>query len=366
MEEKLLNHKETAPLIRGRKSKILIVDSQLSEEGDIWENIFPSDFYQTLPADSTERAFEFFEREHPDLIIIRTRVDKDSGRDLCRKVRIQEGHRHTGIVFLDHKGQTDDALVVECLESGADDFISARCSPAEIQARVRAVLRLKGMTDELRSANHRLQLLSMTDELTGLANMRCFSMKYMTALKICRAGHGGLGMIMIDLDHFKSVNDSSNHLVGSYVIGEVGRLIRTSGLLLPTDIAARYGGDEYIVCCAANDLTQVVAKAEGIRVRIFQSQFQRDGVTVRLTASLGCAYVDSGFSGRAEAPIKAADLMLYRSKSMGRDRVSGMVLQSDTDLSNLSRFIAANDKDKNQVPAPSPVRKGVSLGRGGK
>lgn len=330
-------------VINGRRRKILIVESLGSENPSRWLSIFPSDVFEVRLAASVEEAFVIFSAEHPDLILIRTSVERDFGRDLCRKVRIQEGQRHTGIVFLDHHEQANDKLIVECLESGADDFVNTKSTAAEIQARVRAVLRLKGMTDELRSANHRLQLLSLTDELTGLANMRCFSQKYLNAVKICRSGHLGLGLIMIDLDHFKSVNDSSNHLVGSYVIGEVGRIIKNSGILGPNDMAARYGGDEFILCCAVADMDAITAKAEDLRVRISKSQFQRDEVTIRLTASFGCAFLAPGYSGKADAPIKAADLMLYRSKSLGRDRVSSMLFHPDTDLSNLSRFIEAAD-----------------------
>lgn len=349
-------------LIRGSQSKILIVDSRVSEDSAFWAGLFPAENFRLLAAKNVQEAFAIFGVDHPDLIVIRTRVDGDLGRDLCRKVRIQEGQRHTGIVFLDDHSEARDSVIVDCLESGADEFINGKSSSAEVLARIRAVLRLKCMTDDLRSANHRLQLLSFTDELTGLANMRCFSQKYMSALKICRAGHTGLGIMMIDLDHFKKVNDSSNHLVGSYVIGEVGRLIKSSGLLATSDIAARYGGDEYILCCSAHDLTQIVAKAEALRVRIFGSHFDRDGVTIRLTASIGCAFIEPGYNGKAEAPIKAADLMLYRSKSLGRDRVSGLLLHSDTDLANLSRFIESKDNLK-KAPAVSPGRKGISLGK---
>lgn len=349
-------------MLLGKRKKILIVDPEAVRNLALWQSACPDAEYELITAPGAEAGFKNFSEAHPDLIIIRTDIDKDHGRDLCRKVRVQEGQRHTGVIFWHRKEITSDQLVVDCLESGADDFLGPRCSIQEIQARVRSVLRLKGMTDELRSANHRLQMLSMTDELTGLANMRCFNSKFMIALKLCRAGHSGLGVIMLDLDHFKQVNDSSNHLVGSYIIGEVGRLIKNSGIFSEHDVAARYGGDEFIIFCPAQGLTDVVGKAEELRFRIFQSKFQRDGMTFQITASLGCIYVESGFAGQAEGPIKAADMMLYRSKGLGRDRVSGMVLHPDSDLKQIERFLEIHDTDRKAVIAPTAAKKAVGAG----
>ncbi len=243
-----------------------------------------------------------------------------------------EGVRHTGIIFVDRQGGDDGAHTVSCLEMGADDFVRPGSTDEELMARMRSVLRLKAMTDELRIANHKLRILSMTDELTGLANMRRFTEHFADALRACSKGQIALGVVMLDIDFFKNVNDSTNHLMGSYVLGAVGRLLKTQGVLSGSDLAARYGGDEFIILSESESLVALEQKAENIRGLLAQEVFERDGESVSITASFGVAWTPKGFQGRGDNLIKAADMMLYRSKERGRNRVTGVTVPSDGEI----------------------------------
>lgn len=293
---------------------------------------------------SCEQALELFDVIHPDLMLVHLEAGEESGtmtgRDLCQEIRATEGKRHTGLVFLSDKADSEqraDELSVDMLGLGADDVLYTKVNAEVLLARVRTVLRFKAMTDELRSANHRLKLLSMTDDLTGLPNMRCFNQKFMAAIRRCRDGKTGLAVVMLDLDHFKSVNDTSNHLVGSHVLSTAGKLMRNSGILAESDIIARYGGDEFVMYLPTKDPQVAMAKAEAIRQAIAATVFEHDRVRVQLTASIGVAWTAPGFDGRAEDLIKAADIMLYRSKEFGRNRVSGMILRYPIDFDHISR-----------------------------
>ena len=277
-------------------------------------------------------SLRLFHKNHPDLMLISTAQLSGIGAEITSYVRSSEGNRHTGLIFVDGPADDDAAQSVACLEMGADDFVRRGTTAAELMARIRAVLRLKEMTDQLRSANHKLRQLSLTDELTGLANMRQFNLKFADLLRACRKGKSGLGVLMLDLDHFKSVNDTTNHLIGSFVISETGKLVRELGLFGGQDVEARYGGDEFIIACAATNLACLQAKAEKVRRAIASATFERDGHCVRVTSSIGAAFVERGFRGRAEDVIKAADTMLYKSKGDGRDRVSGISLKYQLDL----------------------------------
>lgn len=283
-------------------------------------------------ADTVEQAMAIFRERHPDLLLISTRELDQVGLELAMRVRAAEGTRHTGIVFVDHRPKDDGTLSVECLEMGADDFLRQGATAAEVMARLRAVLRLKAMTDELRTANHRLSVLSLTDELTGLANMRHFNQGFAEAVRRCRKDRVSLGVIMIDLDHFKSVNDTTNHLIGSHMLAEVGRLIRQCSALGKSALAARYGGDEFVIVCDADSEQELVGKAEALRMAIARETFSRDGCQLRITASIGCAFVPKGFRGKAEDIVKVADLMLYKSKNDGRNRVSSRALRYPLDV----------------------------------
>lgn len=271
--------------------------------------------YELMAAANAKGGMRLFAARHPDLILLHVEQE-NLGPTLkwISHVRAAQADRHVGIITLGAAG-------VACLEAGADDFLPSLDHPAELRARLRAALRLKSIHDELRTANHRLRILSLTDELTGLANMRGFGPKYNEMMRRCRAGELSFGVLMLDLDHFKSVNDTTNHLFGSFVISEIGRLFRkNSHWFSPLDLAARYGGDEFIVMLVGSP-RDVEAKAERIREMIAAHAFEREGARVRVTASIGVAWVPPRYQDAAEEVIKIADMMLYHSKASGRNRV---------------------------------------------
>lgn len=331
---------------RLKKMKILIIDRE-GEFNAHFKSIF-------LPFKDQGRTFtpflcEFFsatdlqsaintnQNIHPDLVLINTDIGLQESKEICQFIRGNEGQRHTGVILIsfDDNVEIEENLALY-LEIGADDVIRPGCSAREIRARTNSVLKLKAMTDELRSANHKLKRLSNTDELTGLNNMRSFNSKYLRALKECKNSKTGIGVIMIDLDHFKLVNDKTNHLMGSHVISEVGKIIATANILATEDCAARFGGDEYVIFTRDADLDAVAEKAETLRKLIQASVFIKDGKSIRITASMGVSWVRPGFiKGNDEDPIKAADMMLYKSKDLGRNLVSKIELTEKINLQDI-------------------------------
>ncbi|RYZ52530.1 MAG: GGDEF domain-containing protein [Proteobacteria bacterium] len=167
--------------------------------------------------------------------------------------------------------------------------------------------------------------------------MRSFNIDYQKLIKNCRDGQGGLGLIMFDLDRFKSINDTANHLVGSFVISEIGQLLRFSGVLPEGSLAARYGGDEYIVAVPSDDVKSVWQIADKIHDLIVRSVFKKEQFSFKLTASFGVAWVDPGFDGKSDDLIRGSDLMLYRSKKMGRNQVNGIILRYPIDFEDVGK-----------------------------
>ena len=303
--------------------------------------------------DGLEKAFESFSQVHPDVILVDLDIADGAAFEFCERIRTNEKDRHTGLICISHTKPADDGILERVLEHGGDDFIDAKASDREVVARINSVFRFKTMTDRLRSANHHLKMLSLTDDLTGLNNMRAFNIEYQKLIKSCRNGDTGLGIIMLDLDHFKRINDSANHLVGSFIIGEVGRLISHSGVLSAGSVPARYGGDEYIVCVPTNSVSQLWDIAERIRDLIFRSVFKKEQYSLKLTGSLGVAWVDPAFEGKSDDLIKAADMMLYRSKRNGRNMVSGMVLRYPVDFDQIGRpHLLDRDNLKDEILPP--------------
>ena len=188
--------------------------------------------------------------------------------------------RHTAILFYQGEGALGHLSAAHCLEVGGDDFIDNHACEREIKARLHSLYRFKLMTDELRTANHQLELLSLTDELTGLHNMRSFNQKFGKVLYECAQSKIGFAVIMVDLDRFKQINDHTNHLVGSHVISEVGRILSTLQGSHELSVMARYGGDEYVGAIVASSLDEAWQQVEKVKAQITKSVFKKDDFSV--------------------------------------------------------------------------------------
>ena len=301
---------------------------------------------------SCREALKYYGTFHPDIIVVKLKSNTQSAIELCEEIRAEEGARHTGIVILQGATLIDPNLAVKFLEAGVDEFIDRKASPREIVARVSTVARFKLINDELRLANHQLLIQSLTDDLTGLHNMRSFEREYKKLFEVSMAAKSGFSIVMVDLDFFKSVNDKENHLVGSHVISEVGKILARECESALDAVPARYGGDEYIICLPAETPQEVMELGETICHKIGQANFFYDDANVKLTASLGFSWMPSGYQGDQETPIKAADLMLYRSKELGRNQVRGILLRNAIDFNHVSRphLIDRNSsRDNNKV-----------------
>jgi len=312
-----------------RAPKILIFGGtdklRLSISHIISENI-SNKTHRIYDAGSLDQASVILKTEFPDLVIICDSNLQGEGAVLCRQIRQEDGVRHTGVILKSTTSLDEDSLAVQTLEFGFDDYLRCGCTAAELNARVSSVLKIKVMNDELRSLNHHLRELSLTDELTGLGNMRQFKRSF-EALK-AYSKHNSIGLLMLDLDHFKSVNDKNNHLVGSYIIAEVGKILKQLAAEYELSVAARYGGDEYIVALPIESPELLGEFCERIREQIHYSHFEKDGRIIKVTCSIGGAFVEAGCLLSGESIVKAADMMLYSSKNAGRNQSTVCLLNN--------------------------------------
>ena len=283
---------------------------------------------------SLQQAEQMFARVHYDVVIAHG-WDSNYAEAFVLRIRALDGKRHTGVLVLGRAGDGFDRMAVRLFQAGADDVLAMNLSLLILKSKIFMVFHIKVATDLLRTVNHKLQRLIVTDELTGLSNMRGFHKKYTQIMDRCMKGEFGAAVMMMDLDRFKKVNDNFNHLVGSHVIRSVGHILLENSVLGDNDVAARYGGDEYVLILVGKTAQEQMEKARAIRAMIEKSEFSYDKWTVRVTASIGVAWVERGFTGSREDLVKAADAMLYRSKEHGRNRVSGMVLKYPIDFEHI-------------------------------
>lgn len=216
-------------------------------------------------------------------------------------------------------GMNDRETKIKGLEHGANDYITKPFDPEELVARVKVHLKIKQLQDDLKRSNELLLELSNTDYLTGLFNRRyLMDMLDKEFQRTLRKG-GQLSLIILDIDHFKSVNDTYGHLQGDIVLQKVA--VHLQKELRSYDIAARYGGEEFIAVLPDATLKESLFVADRVRVAIQAARFSGDLSKLSVTVSLGVASFPSNGYETVDDFIKAADDALYRAKSEGRNRV---------------------------------------------
>jgi len=220
------------------------------------------------------------------------------------------------IILTSHEKQD---IKVRGLEQGASDFVTKPFDTSELIARVNIQLKIKHLQDELRHRNELLQRLAVTDPLTDLANrrnlMNCLRKEFSRTQRM----QTPLSLIMIDLDHFKRINDTYGHQGGDQVLSTIGHLLAES--IRPYDIAARYGGEEFSLLLPETEHQVAEQIAERLREQIHGLRFEGELRKLTSTASFGVASCPAQNIGSADDLIKQADDALYRAKDMGRNRV---------------------------------------------
>ena len=303
--------------------RILLVDDDADNLRFV-QRLLEAEGYEVKTANSGQKGLDALDKYRPDLVLLDMNMPGMNGIETIDLLKRKENT--AAVVFVTANNKTHD--VVEGLDAGALDYIVKPFSGLEFLARVRAQLRVKSLQDELRAANKKLQGLVEIDDLTGLYNMRSIYEKLDQEIERACRHCQGLAAIMLDMDNFKSVNDNHDHLFGSHVLTEMGFLIKQN--IRNHDFAARYGGDEFLIC-----LTQITSPGarefcERLRKIIELHLFKNQDDEIKLTASMGCAVIIDGKSlmdGRSL--VRHADHGLYQSKEGGRNRVTLTEIEED-------------------------------------
>lgn len=287
------------------ENTLAVVNEALVKEG-----------YSVVTATSATEALGLIKTVRPHLVITDHDMPELNGLEMLKQLRQEKNY--VTLIFM--SGRSDSQLISQALRTGADDFIRKPFRFDEFLARVEAALRNNDLHKELREANEKLQEMVERDYLTGLYNMRSMYEKIDFEIKRARRYKRHVTAIMMDMDHFKSVNDSNDHLFGSFVLKEVGAIITST--MRETDFAARYGGDEFLIVLAETNEEGTKAFCERLRSNVKKHDF-RDGENhIKLTVSIGYALMSGEAEIDARHLVREADHALYRAKTAGRDRVS--------------------------------------------
>lgn len=255
-----------------------------------------------------------------DLIIVNMSIESMDPLRLCSSIRSFEETRLTPILAVVRQGDT--RKLVRALDIGVNDYLTRPVDKNELTARVSTQLRRKRYVDQLRSSFQASLEMAVTDQLTGLYNRRYLA-SHLSAM-FDRAYWTGrpLSVMVLDIDHFKKINDTFGHDVGDKVLQEFAE--RVSGAVRGIDLACRYGGEEFLIAMPDTDMAFASVVAERLRQEIATSKFVlnsgRDELSV--TVSIGIASTENGpDEDTAQKLIKRADEALYQAKTNGRNKV---------------------------------------------
>jgi len=312
------------------KAKILVVEDSRSQLEWITK-VLAADGYRVTPAADGREAIRKWHAERPDLVLLDMILPDMDGLQVLRffkqKGPKEEDEVFVPVILLSVKADLDSR--VKGLQIGADDFLAKPFAEAEVLARATAMLRIKALQDQLRDAKRQLEKLSVEDGLTKLFNHRHFQDELRREFGRAARYNDPLSLIMLDLDHFKAVNDTHGHPFGDKVLRESAARIR--GSVRDTDICARYGGEEFVVILPKTPLSGALKVASRIHESFRSNPFvddtrppPKDGgtpTTVTVTASLGVSSYPSPQTTSADALVKSADEALYRAKKT-RDAIA--------------------------------------------
>jgi diguanylate cyclase (GGDEF)-like protein len=273
--------------------------------------------YDVVQAENGDEAWEKLKApDAPRIALLDWMMPGQNGVDLCRTVRKLRPEPYTYILLLTAKDARDG--VVEGLESGADDYLTKPFNPHELKARIRVGLRLLDLEDNLVQAREAMRYKAMHDTLTGIWNRGAILETLDREIWRSRREGLALGVLIADLDHFKSINDNYGHLVGDAVLREVSRRLQT--YVRPYDSVGRYGGEEFLVLLPGCNSSETRDKAERLRGAISNASISTTGGELKITMSIGGVSTADWPQDTANQLLQMADLGLYRAKEEGRNR----------------------------------------------
>ncbi|HET6371857.1 MAG TPA: diguanylate cyclase [Candidatus Polarisedimenticolia bacterium] len=289
---------------------ILLVDD---EEVNLYalKIILEARQYRCFTASNGPDALRVAHDTLPDAILLDIHMPVMDGFEVCRRLKEDPRTSPIPIVFLTARHR-DQEEIIRGLDLGANDYITKPFNPEELIARVAVMVRVRTAEDALRHASY-------TDDLTGLYNRRFLQQRLEEEIHRASRYLLRLSCIMLDIDHFKSINDTHGHSAGDAVLKEVATVMKRH--VRRSDLAIRYGGEEFMLILFESDKLQAHRVAERIRLDVESSRIDWKGQPLSLTISIGVSsFPDPGITTPDEL-IARADSALYSAKASGRNMV---------------------------------------------
>jgi two-component system, cell cycle response regulator len=274
--------------------------------------------YDVLTAERGEEAITKVHEDTPDLILLDIMMPDMDGYEVARRIRAEDDLPYIPIIVVTARDSTEDK--VTGLDAGADDYLTKPINFPELEARVRSMLRIKRLQDQLEATNRELEQLSISDGLTGLYNHRHLHEILADEYERSRRTEESMSVVMLDLDRFKEVNDTHGHQAGDRVLEELAAILRECAREI--DKLGRYGGEEFMAILPDSDPEAGAIFAERVRELVENQQFDiQADEPLRMTISAGVASYPAHDADSPRRLVHQADLALYSAKHSGRNRV---------------------------------------------
>jgi two-component system cell cycle response regulator len=272
--------------------------------------------YRVTVAEDGAKAWTVLQQEiPPQILILDWMMPEINGLELCRKVREQNRVPYQYLLLATAKDAKQD--LVRGLEAGADDYLTKPFDRSELRARLRACNRILTLQDDQMQAQEQLRFQATHDLLTGVWNRGAILETLRRELERGARSHTATGLLMLDIDHFKAINDTYGHLTGDEALKEVTQRIIKA--VRGYDSVGRYGGEEFLIVLPGCGRDQVDHGAERIRSAVDSGPILINGSKLSITVSIGAAVTTHSTTSDIEM-LAAADSALYRAKEIGRNR----------------------------------------------
>lgn len=304
------------------KANILLVEDNKTQAKIIQDYLGKNGYHVVCVGDGMA-AFKAAKTSAVDIILLDRILPDMDGCEVCRWLKLDQSTRDIPIIMLTAKGAMTDKI--SGLEAGADDYLPKPFDESELNVRIFARLRNKTHHDELKKKNRqledmltRVESLAIMDPLTGIYNRRRFESIFTNEFKRAARYQLPLTCMMIDIDHFKLVNDAHGHQEGDIMLKEIARIIQTT--IREVDTLARWGGEEFVVLSPNTSKEKALLAAERVRKAVAAHEFSQTK-TKQATISIGVAGIPDPSIDSLDKMVHAADLAMYEAKKNGRNRV---------------------------------------------
>ena len=267
--------------------------------------------YRCIVASNGPDALRFAIEALPDVIILDIHMPVMDGYEVCRRLKDDARTKPIPVLFLTARHR-DQEEVIKGLDIGANDYVTKPFNPEELLARVAVMVRVRTAEEMVRHASY-------TDDLTQLYNRRFLQQRLEEEMHRASRYALRLSCIMLDIDHFKSINDKHGHAAGDHVLREVAAIMKRH--VRKSDLAIRYGGEEFMLILFENDLNGSLRVAERVRADVESHAFDWNGTPLRLTISSGVAVFPAPGISMPDELVARADAALYSAKASGRNVV---------------------------------------------